>query len=42
MDALSELGCIEDDNDEVVKKEIILPTEIDRKNPRIEVYIKTC
>jgi Holliday junction resolvase RusA-like endonuclease len=42
MDALSELGCIEDDNDEVVKKEIILPTEIDRENPRIEVYIKTC
>lgn len=34
MDALVELGILEDDNDDFVKTEILLPTELDRKNPR--------
>lgn len=41
MDAISEFGCWEDDNDDVIKKETILPTELDRDNPRIEVEIKS-
>lgn len=41
LDALVELGVIEDDNDDFIKDEIILPTEIDRENPRVEVIIKT-
>ena len=42
MDAITEFGCWEDDDDETIKKEVLLPTEIDRKNPRIEVTIKSC
>ena len=42
MDAITEFGCWRDDDDTVIKKEILLPTEIDRKNPRIEVVIKSC
>ncbi len=41
LDAVSFYGCWEDDNDEVVKTETILPTELDRENPRVEVIIKT-
>ena len=41
LDAVTEYGCWEDDNDENVKTEIILPTEIDRDNPRIEITIKS-
>ncbi len=41
LDAVTEYGCWEDDNDENVKTEIILPTELDRDNPRIEITIKT-
>lgn len=37
LDAVTELGCWEDDNDEHVKTEVIYPTEIDRSHPRIEV-----
>ena len=40
LDAITECGCWEDDNDEFVKKETILPTEIDRDNPRVEIIIK--
>ena len=40
LDAITELGCWEDDNDNFVKTETILPTEIDRSNPRVEVTIK--
>ena len=40
LDAITELGCWEDDNDNFVKTETILPTEIDRINPRVEVTIK--
>ena len=42
MDAVTEFGCWQDDDDETIKKETILPTEIDRVNPRIEVIIKSC
>ncbi len=40
LDAITELGCWQDDNDNFVKTETILPTEIDRSNPRVEVTIK--
>lgn len=41
LDALVECHCIPDDNDDFVKEEHILPTEMDRDNPRVEVTIKT-
>ena len=41
LDALSEFGVWDDDNDDNVKTETILPTELDRENPRIEVCFKT-
>ena len=40
LDAITEYGCWEDDNDVYVKTETILPTELDRVNPRVEVIIK--
>ena len=40
LDAITEYGCWEDDNDIYVKTETILPTELDRVNPRVEVIIK--
>lgn len=42
LDALTELKCWEDDNDDFVKTETILPTEIDRENPRVEITIRKC
>ena len=39
LDAITELGCWEDDNDEFVKTETLLPTELDRVNPRVEITI---
>lgn len=39
-DAMTEFGVWEDDNDEFVKTETILPTEYDKENPRIEFYFK--
>jgi len=39
MDALVELHCIEDDNDDFIKTEYILPTEVDKNFPRCEVTI---
>ena len=41
LDALTELGCWEDDNDDFVKTETILPTELDRDNPRVEIMLIT-
>lgn len=41
LDALSELGAIPDDNDEIIHQEVLLPTRLDRDNPRLEVLIKT-
>jgi Holliday junction resolvase RusA-like endonuclease len=41
LDAVSEYGCWEDDDDTVVKTETILPTELDRENPRVEITITT-
>lgn len=40
LDAITSYGCWEDDNDNFVKTETILPTEIDRSNPRVEIFIK--
>tara|TARA_R110002050_G_scaffold118520_3_gene235971 strand:+ start:1183 stop:1548 length:366 start_codon:yes stop_codon:yes gene_type:complete len=40
LDSITEYGCWEDDNDEYVKTETILPTELDRDNPRVEIIIK--
>lgn len=41
LDAITELGCWEDDNDDFVKTETILPTEYDKNNGRVEILIKT-
>lgn len=40
LDSITEYGCWEDDNDDYVKKETILPTKLDRDNPRVEIIIK--
>jgi Holliday junction resolvase RusA-like endonuclease len=40
LDSITDYGCWEDDNDDYVKTEIILPTELDRENPRVEIIIK--
>ena len=39
LDALTNLGCWEDDNDDFIKTETILPTKIDKENPRVEIII---
>ncbi len=41
MDAITEFGCWEDDDDVNIKKEIILPTEVDKNHPRVEVEIRS-
>ena len=41
MDAVTEFGCWEDDDDTNIKKEILLPTEVDKKNPRVVVEIRS-
>lgn len=41
MDAITEFGCWDDDNDDVIKTETILPSSIDKDNPRIEVTISS-
>ena len=41
MDAITQLECWEDDNDDFIKTETIMPTEIDREKPRVEVFIKS-
>ena len=41
LDAVTEYGCWDDDNDDNVKTETILPTEHDKDNPGIEITIKT-
>ena len=40
LDAITQYECWTDDNDDYVKTETILPTELDRDNPRVEVIIK--
>lgn len=40
-DALTEYGCIEDDNDDIITEQSFKPTQIDIKNPRVEAII-TC
>lgn len=39
-DALTECGCIKDDNDNVIIKQTFEPTRTDLKNPRVEAVIK--
>ena len=39
LDAITELGCWEDDNDEIVQRELLLPTVYDKDNGRVEVTI---
>lgn len=39
LDALTNLKCWVDDNDDFVKTETILPTELDKNNPRVEIII---
>jgi len=41
LDALTEVGFWEDDNDDFVKKETIMPTVYDKGNGRVEVIIKS-
>lgn len=41
LDAITELNCWEDDNDDFVKKETILPTEYEKNNGRVEILINT-
>ena len=41
LDALTELGCWEDDSDDFVKTETILPTTYEKGNGRVEILIKT-
>ena len=40
LDSITDYGCWEDDSDDYVKTETILPTELDRENPRVEIIIK--
>ena len=40
MDAIVNYGCLPDDSDDYIKAETILPTELCRENPRVEVTIK--
>lgn len=35
-DSMTTYGCWEDDNDDQIKTETLLPTEIDKENPRAE------
>ena len=39
LDAITEFGCWEDDNDDNVKTETLLPTMYDKNNGRVEVII---
>ena len=39
LDAMTELGCIEDDNDDYVKETTYRTGGIDRENPRVDVEI---
>ena len=41
LDAVTSHGCWEDDNDDHVKLEVLMPTELDKEHPRVEVTIKT-
>ena len=40
LDALVHYNCIEDDNDDFIKTETILPTVYHKNNARIEIIVK--
>lgn len=42
LDALTEVGFWEDDNDDFVKEETIKPTVYDKGNGRVEIIIRSC
>lgn len=39
-DSMTTCGCWEDDNDEQIKTEILLPTQIDKDDPRAEFVFR--
>jgi hypothetical protein len=39
-DALIHYGCIEDDNDDIIKTTVYLPTVYDKGNARVEIAVK--
>lgn len=39
LDTLTEAEVWDDDNDDIVVNEVLLPTQLDRQNPRIEIKI---
>jgi hypothetical protein len=41
FDALVTIGCLPDDSDEFIKKEVIMPTIYDKGNPRVEITLKS-
>lgn len=41
LDAITELKCWEDDNDDYVKVETLLPTKYDKGNGRVEILIES-
>ncbi len=40
LDAVTNYNCWEDDSDEFVKTEKLIPTELDKDNPRLEITIR--
>lgn len=42
MDAITKLGCWEDDNDDFIKTETILPTEYLKNEGSVQVLITSC
>lgn len=39
-DALTHLGCLEDDNDKYIKRTIYETGEKDKENPRVDIFIR--
>jgi Holliday junction resolvase RusA-like endonuclease len=41
FDSMTQCGCWEDDNDEFIRHELLLPTEVDKDNPRAVITFRT-
>ena len=41
-DALVHYGCIPDDNDEHIQSSYYMTSEIDKENPRVDIWIREC